>query len=359
MRGFKYILVTLALIVSGTARGQYNPANPDEPGVNFTLTLLATPADGGSFNVSTVTTRREGTTFSFRANVNTGFVFVCWTQGKDTISTNRQLTFTMPAHDVVLTAHFRYDPGSPAEPPVARLSHRLFLQCSPAEAGSFNYGDATLIEEGTAVSLRAYSNSWYVFQNITQDDSIVSTGSVYKFVMPDHDITLRANYIYDYNPGNPAEPPQPSDAKAALYAMTASGLPGQTVLLPFYMQNTMSVCGTAFDILLPQGFVPKTSETVLSQRAAGASIEVTATVDNVYHVSLQSSGPLAGDNGELFRLPVIIPDTAMQEHAYPVVLSEGAVQKAGATTLTASLRNGSIYVERKLPDLHVSALDCT
>ena len=55
MRGFKYILFVLALIVSVGAWGQYNPSNPAEPGApvtQYVLTLQADPSGGGNFNLN-------------------------------------------------------------------------------------------------------------------------------------------------------------------------------------------------------------------------------------------------------------------------------------------------------------------
>ena len=46
MRGFKYILSTLALMASASVWGQYNPTNPAEPGApvtQYTLTLQTDP----------------------------------------------------------------------------------------------------------------------------------------------------------------------------------------------------------------------------------------------------------------------------------------------------------------------------
>lgn len=60
MRGYRYILLMLALLLSVSMRGQYNPANPAEPGAYYTLALQATPSNGGSFNVGATTAYSEG-----------------------------------------------------------------------------------------------------------------------------------------------------------------------------------------------------------------------------------------------------------------------------------------------------------
>lgn len=44
MRGCKYILFMLALLISVSVRGQYNPTNPAEPGASYTLVLQTTPS---------------------------------------------------------------------------------------------------------------------------------------------------------------------------------------------------------------------------------------------------------------------------------------------------------------------------
>ena len=116
MKGFRYILFILALFVSANMWGQYDPTNPAEPGTYYTLTLQATPSNGGSFNLSTTTSYTEGTNVSLRAYTNTGFQFSGWELDGELISTSSSLTYTMPARNVKLIAHYKYNPSNPAEP---------------------------------------------------------------------------------------------------------------------------------------------------------------------------------------------------------------------------------------------------
>ena len=109
MRGYKYILFILALTISASMRGQYNPTNPTEPGVptnRYTLTLQATPSEAGSFNVSTGTSYTVGTNISLRAYTNTNFTFSGWELDGEVVSTSSSCTYTMPAKNVKLVAHF-------------------------------------------------------------------------------------------------------------------------------------------------------------------------------------------------------------------------------------------------------------
>lgn len=209
MKGFRYILFILALFVSANMWGQYDPTNPAEPGTYYTLTLQATPSNGGSFNLSTTTSYTEGTNVSLRAYTNTGFQFSGWELDGELISTSSSLTYTMPARNVKLIAHYKYNPSNPAEPtePDLPVYSRLYLSASPSDAGSFNISSGNKYEVGTSVNVRAYSNSYFVFKNWTENGEIISTAASFNYVMKESDSKLVANYIY--SPSSPSEPSEP------------------------------------------------------------------------------------------------------------------------------------------------------
>ena len=73
----------------------------------------------------------------------------------------------MPAKNVKLIAHFRYNPTNPSEPtePDLPIYSTLSLSCYPNNAGSFNISSGNRYEVGTSVSLRAYQNSNFTFEN--------------------------------------------------------------------------------------------------------------------------------------------------------------------------------------------------
>ena len=95
MKGLRHILLLLALFVSAGIRGQYNPTNPAEPGTYYTLTLQATPANAGSFNLSTTTSYSAGTNVSLRAYTNSNFVFSGWELDGEVVSTSSSFTYTL------------------------------------------------------------------------------------------------------------------------------------------------------------------------------------------------------------------------------------------------------------------------
>ena len=207
MRSHKYFLLILAFLMSTSMLGQYNPNNPPEPGVYYTLTLQATPSGAGSFNIGTSTTYSEGTNINLRAYTNSNFSFVGWELDGEVISTSSSYAYTMPARNVTLIAHYEYNPGNPAEPSESSSYSTLFLEASPSNGGYFNISSGNRYEVGSTVSLRAYNNSNFSFKNWTENGEVISTSSSFQYVMKEGNPTLVANFTY--NPGNPAEPSEP------------------------------------------------------------------------------------------------------------------------------------------------------
>ena len=205
----------LMLLVSIGVRGQYNPSNPPEPGSytpTYSLTLKATPAAGGSFNINSPTNYTEGQTINLRAYPASNYTFVSWKENGEVISTTANFTYTMPAGNATLEAEFNYTPGSPAEPaepniPAKPVYSTLTLVSDPVGGGYFNISSGNQYEVGSSVGVRAYNNSNFVFQNWTEDGEVVSTSSSFTYVMKETPSTLVAHFTY--NPGSPAEPDEP------------------------------------------------------------------------------------------------------------------------------------------------------
>ena len=436
MRSYKYILSILALLMSVSMRGQYNPTNPAEPGTYYTLTLQATPSEGGSFNIGTTTNYSEGTTINLRAYSSSNFSFAAWEQDGEVISTTSSFTYTMPAKNVKLIAHYKYNPdsptepvepdipvystlhlsaspseggyfnissgnkyevgsavalyaynnsyfsfknwtengeiisttrsfqyvmkagnpklvanytynpGSPEEPNEAQLYRKLYLNCNPSGGGYFNVESGNSYQERSTVNLRAYANQWYTFQNWSIGDSIISTSSSFYYEMPEKDMTLTANYTYNYNPNNPNEPNQPSSSQVNIYGMTENGVRGQTIIYPLYLENTLDVAGMVVDVQFPEGFIVQTDNVSLSGRASGHEMNVSDLGNNNFRFSLLGVEAFTGDNGKMFEVPVTIPETATMGQNYPVVLTHGVMHGTDGSQTAVSVRNGNIYVEK-------------
>ena len=232
MRGFKYILILLALCVSAGVWGQYNPANPAEPGApvkQYTLTLAADPSGGGTFNLNATTQQTEGTTFWVQANTASNFTFVNWTdEDGDEISNVYRFQYTMPSRDAKLIAHFIYTPSAPGEPSEAIIPPKpvyapLFLTAQPAAGGSFNIASGNNYEVGATVSVKANAASNFRFVNWTKDGVEVSTANPFSYTMLAGDEANQLVANFSYEPGSPVEPTERLYHKVFLISNPAGG----------------------------------------------------------------------------------------------------------------------------------------
>ncbi len=179
-----------------------NPSDPQEQAQKYTLTLKASPTDGGSFNTSSSRVS-VGERFNLRAYPNTDFAFVAWLCDGDTLSKVASYDYTMPSHNVDITGVFTYRPSSPSDPQEQALKYQLSLVAEPMNSGSFNISNERLAV-GSNNSLRAYSNTDFVFSRWTIGDSVLSTNPNMDFVMPSCNVQIIGHF--EYNPANPANP---------------------------------------------------------------------------------------------------------------------------------------------------------
>lgn len=83
-------------------------------------------------------------------------------------------------------------------------SHKLTVTAKPTMAGTFNTSTAELVA-GETINLHAYPNDNFDFIQWTDNKgNVVSKELNFNYLMPDHDVTLTAEY--EYNPANPTNP---------------------------------------------------------------------------------------------------------------------------------------------------------
>lgn len=104
--------------VTLTAVFKYNPSNPADPdslGLKYDLKVVASPKQGGSFNVSS-TEVQEGHSTNLYAYPNTGFRFKGWQLDGEIVSTVSPYNYTMGDKNVTITGLFEYNPSNPSNP---------------------------------------------------------------------------------------------------------------------------------------------------------------------------------------------------------------------------------------------------
>ena len=170
----------------------------------YKLTLESQPVGAVSFSTDVEEIIEEGTQVYRYCYTNGGYVFDCWLADGDTLSTNRSVQFTMPAHDVKLIAVCHYDPTNPADPDMIDKQFTVTLESQPTGIGSFSWNTTTRVTPNTEQRIYAYNSGGYLFSEWQLNGATVSKEQGYSFTMPEENITLVA--IYEFNPSSPDNP---------------------------------------------------------------------------------------------------------------------------------------------------------
>lgn len=96
----------------------YSPSNPSDPSkqpLKYQLSMIADPMNSGSFNISNERLS-VGSSNNLQAYANTDFAFKCWMIGDSVLSTNANINFVMPSHNVQMVGVFEYNPANPTNP---------------------------------------------------------------------------------------------------------------------------------------------------------------------------------------------------------------------------------------------------
>lgn len=213
-------LLLMSLYSWAQIGGDYNPANPSDPGnptQEYTLSLKATPSNGGSFN-TTSTNLAGGKTYTLRAYPSTDFAFVAWLCNGDTLSKSSSYTYTMPYHDVEIIGVFTYSPSSPSDPNVVAQKYTLTMKATPSEGGSFNT-TSTKVSVGERYNLRAYPNSDFAFVAWLCEGDTLSKSASYDYTMPSHNVDIAG--VFTYRPSSPSDPQE----QALKYQLSLTAVP--------------------------------------------------------------------------------------------------------------------------------------
>ena len=93
-----------------------SPANPDTAQVYYNVTLETQPANAGTFSWNSTTKVVARSSCYVYAYPNTDFTFKEWRKDGETVGTDRQYSFQMPAENIRLVAVYDYNPTNPSNP---------------------------------------------------------------------------------------------------------------------------------------------------------------------------------------------------------------------------------------------------
>ena len=299
--------------------------------------------DPSSIKTSEVKEYAVGVTYSYTASTYTDYTFVNWTTSDGTvISTERTVSYTVTENDETITAHYRFTPGSPAEPNETKPKHKVYFKCDPAGLTGFYQSNGFSVSEGSTFGVTVYDASNYEFKGWTREGSseIIGQYRTFNGTMGKEDVHLVAHF--EFKPSSPSEPSTDSKQRHSLYATTTSMYRGETTLLPIYMQNTGSVKTLSFKLHLPKNLKVDVAGIQKTLRTDAYTVQA-ALEDSVLSVSLEGGTQIVQHDGVVVRIPVSAQD-ALKDSVYTVKFSD----IAGTTTADAAInftsRSGRLVV---------------
>lgn len=299
--------------------------------------------DPSSIKTSEVKEYVVGVTYSYTASTYSDYTFVNWTTSDGTvISTNRTVSYTVNENDETITAHYRYTPGSPAEPNETKPKHKVFFRCDPAGLVGFNQNNGFSVSEGKTFSVTVYDAGSYEFKGWTREGSseIIGQYRTFSGTMGKEDVHLVAHF--EFKPSSPSEPSTDTKQRHSLYATTTSMYRGETTLLPVYMQNTGNVKTLSFKLHLPKNLKVDVAGIQKTLRTDAYTVQA-AQEDSVLSVSLEGGTQIVEHDGVVVHIPVSAQD-ALKDGIYTVRFSDitGTTLEDAAINFTS--RSGRLVV---------------
>ena len=305
--------------------------------------LLTIAYDPSSIKTSEVKEYAVGVTYSYTASTYSDYTFVNWTTSDGTvISTERTVRYTVTENDETITAHYRFTPGSPAEPNETKPKHKVYFKCDPAGLTGFYQSNGFSVSEGNTFRVEVYSVSDYEFKGWTREGSseIIGQYRTFSGTMGKEDVHLVAHF--EFKPSSPSEPSTDTKQRHSLYATTTSMYRGETTLLPIYMQNTGNVKTLSFKLHLPKNLTVDVANIQKTLRTDAYTVQAVQE-DSVLSVSMEGGTQIVEHDGVVVRIPVIAQD-ALKDSVYTVKFSD----IAGTTTADAAInftnRSGRLVV---------------
>lgn len=204
---FNYKMPAKDLVVQ--ARYEFDPKVPGNPAMPDTTTYYSFTATVSPYGAGSLSNQMGkyavGAKVSLHTYGNTGYKFIGWQNEDGTnISTSSSFNYTMPNHDVKLTALYSFDPSVPANPDSMATRYTVVVASKPMGGGSFNSTNVST-EEGNNVHLYAYTNTGYEFLRWENEQGeTISTAQDFYFVMPHGNTKIYG--VFDFNPAPPSNP---------------------------------------------------------------------------------------------------------------------------------------------------------
>lgn len=315
------------------------PAEPQEPSLTQYFRLSVNTMEGGrAYGGGKYL---AGNRICLYCYTDTGFDFDGWyNEAGELVSTEPSFYYTTQPYNETITSRFRYNPAAPAEPPLPVLNHNLRMEST--DGGRIWPGSNRLLE-GSSTTLSAQANTGYEFVRWLKNGEPYTALPYFSYTMEDADVTFRAEFRF--NPASPVEPSKPTDKKYAYYLMSAIGKPGDLLHYPIYISNIDPLCDMTFRLSFPEQLKPDLTTLRLAEKAQDYTVSYMAEDDTSYVFSL-TGGRIETGNTLLLDFNVPVSETMPTGQSWQVKINQVSVTEPDGTHLTASTRNGRIYVYR-------------
>ena len=333
-----------------TANFAFNPNGPTEPGeLPFKLTLIA--SDGGY--VSGGGYYLEGKVVNIYASPYSTFEFDGWYYDDGTCYSNVASTpFTMGDGPCTLTAKFKYNPDSPAEPGEVNVWRLKLIAQDGGSVWAQNYN----LKEGETTTIYANVNSGYVFTGWYQGETKISETASFQFTMGSSSTTLEARF--QFSPSNPGEPGYIEQRKFSFMLKNVITKPGVTAQFPILLTPLATLGDMTFQLNFDPRLSVDLDNVVVGETSTAYTLsreEVTsgeATYDEGYrsYRFTLTGGSMVVEEGEtptvtpILTFPIVIPADIETATAYKITINQISVTKEDGTTQTAGTRNGRVSV---------------
>lgn len=324
----------------------FTPNNPNEPGeLPYRLKLKA--EEGGS--VSGGGYYKSGTTANINASASTGYVFAGWYQEDGTLySDQAKTTFTMEDHPAMLTARFKFNPNSPAEPGVNLNGiHRLRVE---AQEGGYTNISSKLLEEGTSTTVQATANAGYVFAGWYIGDELIWGERNYTFTMGTSSVTLTAHF--NFMPNSPTEPNAIKQRTFSFTLLNVITKPHTTVQFPILLTPRETMTNMTIRINFDTELNVDLSNIVVGETTQPYEMNYVYLGEedglHAYQFDL-TGGKIEGGNVviPILTFPIIIPENAETGISHQIKVNQISITKEDETTETAGTRNGRVSVYKR------------
>lgn len=332
-----------------TANFAFNPDGPSEPDeLPHRLTLQKT--EGGS--VSGGGYYLTGATVNIYAYPYNGYDFDGWYDSNGTLYSDvAQTTYTMGGKVTTLTARFKFNPDSPAEPNEVNIWR---LRLKAGDGGTVSPA-TTYLKEGETVTIHANTNSGYSFDGWYHGNEKVSSNADWVYTMGNGSVTLEARF--EYQPANPDEPGQIKQRTFSFMLNNMVSKPGTTVAFPILF----TPLATIGDITFQLNFDPRLNidfenvivgETTTPYEVTRVPITEGPTYDEgftSYQFNL-TGGTMVVEGGStpkvtpILTFPFIIAPDIETGESYKVTINQISITNEDGSTQTAGTRNGLLTI---------------